>query len=129
MDMEVSPELRQECYARSAAALPQARLFFACRNAYDFWCELEGARKGMPQFWKGEAVSNGFRVRYAAKSNGSTEAREADLVFMDERPFAVLEWAAAGAAMVTIELDPAKLRAADATGRVYEYSELLTDPR
>ena len=52
-----------------------------------------------------------------------------DLVFVDERPFAVLEWAAAGAAMVTIELDPAKLHAADAGGQVYEYSEVLTDPR
>ena len=82
----------------------------------------------MPQFWKGEAV-NGFRVRYAAKSNGSTEAREADLVFVHERPYAVLEWAAAGAAMVTIELDPAKLRTADASGCVYEYSEVLIDPR
>ena len=82
----------------------------------------------MPQLWKG-AAANGFRVRYAVKSNGSTEARETDLVFVDERPFAVLEWAAAGAAMVTIELDPAKLRAADAGGLVYEYSEVLTDPR
>ena len=82
----------------------------------------------MPQFWKGEAV-NGFRVRYAAKSNGSTHPREADLVFVDERPFVVLEWADAGAAMVTIELDPAKLRAADATGCLYDYSEVLTDPR
>jgi hypothetical protein len=107
--------------------MPQAGLFFACRNAYDF-CAGEGARQGMPQFWKGEAV-NGFRVRCAVKTNGSAEAREADLVFVDERPFAVLEWAAAGAAMVTIELDPAKLRAADASGLVYEYSEVLTDPR
>ena len=82
----------------------------------------------MPQFWKGESV-NGFRVRYAVKSNGSTQACETDLVFVDERPFAVLEWAAAGAAMVTIELDPAKLHAADAGGQVYEYSEVLTDPR
>jgi hypothetical protein len=81
----------------------------------------------MPQFWKGEA-RNGFRVRYAAKSNGSTQPREADLVFVDERPFAVLEWAAAGAAMVTIELDPAKLHPAESVG-VYEYSEVLTDPR
>jgi len=32
--------LRQECYARIAAALPQPRLFFACRNAYDFCREL-----------------------------------------------------------------------------------------
>jgi hypothetical protein len=82
----------------------------------------------MPQFWKGEG-RNGFRVRYAVKSNGSTEAREADLVFVDDRPFAVLEWASAGAAMVTIELDPAKLRAADPGGSVYDYSEVLTDPR
>jgi hypothetical protein len=82
----------------------------------------------MPQFWKGEAA-NGFRVRYSVKSNGSTEAREADLVFVDERPFAVLEWAAAGAAMLTIELDPTKLRVVDASGSVYDYSEVLTDPR
>jgi hypothetical protein len=82
----------------------------------------------MPQFWKGAAV-NGFRVRCAVKNNGSAQAREADLVFVDDRPFAVLEWAAAGAAMVTIELDPAKLLLADPTGHVFEYSEVLTDPR
>jgi hypothetical protein len=82
----------------------------------------------MPQFWKGEA-RNGFRVRYAAKSNGGSEPREADLVFINERPFVVLEWSEVGAATVTIELDPTKLRAADPSGRVYEYSELLTDPR
>lgn len=92
------------------------------------FARAKGAREGMPQFWKGEAA-NGFRVRYAVKSDGSTQTREADLVFVDERPFAVLEWAAAGAAMLSIELDPAKLRAADATGSVYDYSEVLTDPR
>jgi hypothetical protein len=31
--------------------------------------------------------------------------------------------------MVTIELDPAKLRAADAGGHLYEYSEPVIDPR
>jgi hypothetical protein len=82
----------------------------------------------MPQFWKGEA-RNGFRVRYAVKSNGSSEARESDLVFVNERPFVVLEWAGSGAAMVTIELDPAQLRATDQGGSVYEYSGILTDPR
>jgi hypothetical protein len=75
----------------------------------------------MPQFWKGDG-RNGFRVRYAGE-------READLVFINERPFAVLEWAQTGAAMVTIELDPAKLRAADAGGHLYEYSEPVIDPR
>ena len=79
----------------------------------------------MPQFWKGEG-RNGFRVRYGASDNG---ARECDLVFLDERAFAVLEWSAAGAATVTVELDPTKLRAADPSGRIYEYSETLTDPR
>lgn len=73
----------------------------------------------MPQFWKGEA-GNGFRVRCA-------DARESDLVFIDQRAFAVLEWAETGAAMVTIELDPAKLRPADSG--VYEYPEILIDPR
>jgi hypothetical protein len=82
----------------------------------------------VPQFWKGEA-GNGFRVRYAAKSNGGSEPRESDLVFVNERPFMVLEWSEVGAATVTIELDPAKLRAADPSGRVYDYSELITDPR
>jgi hypothetical protein len=62
------------------------------------------------------------------KNNGSS-AREADLVFINERPFAVLEWALTGAAMVTIELDPAKLRAADPGGSVYEYADLIIDPR
>ena len=74
----------------------------------------------MPQFWKGEGP-NGFRVRY---SGGG----EADLVFVNERPFAVLEWADTGAAMVTVELDPAKLRPAAAAG-TYEYAETLRDPR
>lgn len=82
----------------------------------------------MPQFWKGEG-RNGFRVRYPVRSNGSSEAREADLVFINERPFAVLEWAQTGAAMVTIELDPTKLRAADPGGSVYEYADTLVDPR
>lgn len=82
----------------------------------------------MPQFWKGEG-RNGFRVRYAARSNGGSEPRESDLVFLDERPFAVLEWSEAGAATVTVELDPAKLRAADPSGRVYDYADLLNDPR
>ena len=82
----------------------------------------------MPQFWKGEG-RNGFRVRYAVRSNGSSEAREADLVFINERPFAVLEWAQTGAAMVSIELDPAKLRAADPGGSVYDYADLVVDPR
>jgi hypothetical protein len=82
----------------------------------------------MPQFWKGEA-RNGFRVRYAAKSDGGSEPRESDLVFVNERPFVVLEWSEVGAATVTIELDATKLRAADASGRIYDYSELLIDPR
>jgi hypothetical protein len=68
-------------------------------------------------------------VRYAVRSNGSSEAREADLVFINERPFAVLVWAQTGAAMVSIELDPAKLRAADPGGSVYEYTDLIVDPR
>jgi hypothetical protein len=42
--------------------------------------------------------------------------------------FAVLEWAETGAAMVTVELDPAKLRPAAAPG-TYDYSEALKDPR
>jgi hypothetical protein len=75
----------------------------------------------MPQFWKGEA-GNGFRVRCA-------DAREADLVFINERPFAVLEWAQTGAAMVTVELDPLKLKPADPSGRIYEYLDFLKDPR
>jgi hypothetical protein len=79
----------------------------------------------MPQFWKGEG-GNGFRVRYSPPGNGS-EAREADLVFVDERPFAVLEWSDAGAAMVSVELDPAKLHAADPG--VYEYAAPVVDPR
>src|SRR5688572_11441209 len=54
--------------------------------------------EGMPQLWKGE-TGNGFRVRCSS-------GREADLVFVNERAFAVLEWADAGAAMVTVELDP-----------------------
>jgi hypothetical protein len=80
-----------------------------------------GSPLKMPQFWKGE-YSNGFRVRCA-------DAREADLVFVDERPFAVLEWAETGAAMVTIELDPAKLRASGTGGDVYIYLGALKDPR
>lgn len=79
----------------------------------------------MPQFWKGEA-RNGFRVRYAAHDK---QARESDLVFLDERPFAVLEWSAAGAATVMVELQKEKLRAADSSGRVFEYLEAVTDPR
>ena len=75
----------------------------------------------MPQFWKGEG-GNGIRVRYA-------DAREADLVFINERPFAVLEWAQTGVAMVTVELDPLKLKPADPSGRVYEYLDFLKDPR
>lgn len=82
----------------------------------------------MPQFWKGEA-GNGFRVRYSVRSNGSTEPRESDLVFVNERPFIVLEWSEVGAATVTVELDAAKLRAADPSGRVFLYSEPVTDPR
>jgi hypothetical protein len=82
----------------------------------------------MPQFWKGEN-RNGFRVRYAVKSNGGSLPRESDLVFVNERPFVVLEWSEIGAATVTIELDPTKLRVGDASGSVYDYSELLIDPR
>ena len=82
----------------------------------------------MPQFWKGEG-RNGFRVRYAVQDNGASDSREADLVFVNERPFAVLEWAQTGAAMVTIELDPAKLHASDPGGQTYDYTELITDPR
>jgi hypothetical protein len=74
----------------------------------------------MPQLWKGEA-GNGFRVRYSGE-------READLVFINERAFAVLEWAETGAAMVTVELDPAKLRPALAPG-TFDYLEVLKDPR
>jgi len=59
---------------------------------------FEGTRAAMPQFWKGEG-GNGFRVRYSVRSDRSTEPRESDLVFVDERPFAVLEWSEAGAAM------------------------------
>jgi hypothetical protein len=89
----------------------------------------DGCRgREMPQFWKGEG-GNGFRVRYAVRSNGAGGSREADLVFINERPFAVLEWAQTGAAMVTIELDPTKLRAADPGGQIYDYSELVIDPR
>ena len=79
----------------------------------------------MPQFWKGEG-RNGFRVRYAATDR---EARESDLVFLDERPFAVLEWSAAGAATVMVELQKEKLRLADPSGRLFEYLDLVTDPR
>jgi len=50
-------------------------------------------------------------------------------VFVDERPFAVLEWSDAGAAMVSVELKPEKLRSADPSGRVYDYSDLVVDPR
>ena len=79
----------------------------------------------MPQFWKGEP-GNGFRVRYAAKDH---QARESDLVFLDERPFAVLEWSTAGAATVMVELQADKLRAADSSGRLFDYLELVVDPR
>ena len=82
----------------------------------------------MPQFWKGES-GNGFRVRYAVKSNGGSQPRESDLVFVNERPFVVLEWSEVGAATVTIELDATKLRTADPSGRVFDYSGLLIDPR
>jgi hypothetical protein len=88
----------------------------------------ETGPRNMPQFWKAES-SNSFRVRYAVKSNGGSLPRESDLVFVNERPFVVLEWSEIGAATVTIELDPAKLRVGDAIGRVYDYSELLIDPR
>jgi hypothetical protein len=82
----------------------------------------------MPQFWRGQG-KHGFRVRYGVRADGAREQREADLVFINERPFAVLEWAQTGAAMVTVELDPAKLSAADPAGSVFEYSENLVDPR
>ena len=77
----------------------------------------------MPQFWK--AAQNGFRVRFA----GEKGAGESDLVFLDEKPFAVLEWSEAGAATVTVELDPAKLKPADPSGRIFDYAEGLRDPR
>jgi hypothetical protein len=76
----------------------------------------------MPQFWRGDG-SNSFRVRYAVKSDGGVQPRESDLVFVNETPFVVLERSEVGAATVTIELDGAKLRAADPSGRLYEYSE------
>jgi len=79
----------------------------------------------VPQFWKGEA-RNGFRVRYAAQDR---QARESDLVFLDERAFAVLEWSAAGAATVMVELQKEKLRSADPSGRMFEYLDLVADPR
>jgi hypothetical protein len=82
----------------------------------------------MPQFWKRE-TGNGFRVRYAVRSTGGAQPRESDLVFVNERPFVVLEWSEIGAATVTIELDATKLRAGDPSGRVYDYSEPLIDPR
>jgi hypothetical protein len=82
----------------------------------------------MPQFWKGKG-SNGFRVRYAVRNSGGAQPRESDLVFVNETPFVVLEWSEIGAATVTIELDGTKLRAADASGRLYDYSEPLIDPR
>jgi hypothetical protein len=86
------------------------------------------APRNMPQFWKGEN-RNGFRVRYAVKDNGGSQPRESDLVFVDERPFVVLEWSEVGAATVTIELDAMKLRPAEPSGRVFDYSEPLIDPR
>ena len=82
----------------------------------------------MPQFWKGEA-RNVLRVRYRVRVNGSIEPRESDLVFVESRPFAVLEWSESGAAMVSIELDAAKLHAADPGGRMFDYAELVSDPR
>jgi hypothetical protein len=54
---------------------------------------------------------------------------ESDLVFVNERPFAVHEWAETGAAMVTVELDPRKLRAADNGGALYDYAGPVVDPR
>ena len=74
----------------------------------------------MPQFWKGEN-RNGFRVRYAVKDNGGAQPRESDLVFVDERPFVVLEWSEVGAATVTVPAEP--------SGRLFDYSEPLIDPR
>jgi hypothetical protein len=79
----------------------------------------------MPQFWKGDGGKS-FRVRYAARGEGFEES---DLVFVNERPFAVLEWADTGAAMVSVELDPTKLSPADPAGSLYSYAGAVIDPR
>jgi hypothetical protein len=102
----------------------RAGVYSQTREAYDFAQRVRGA-SFMPQFWKGDAGKT-FRVRYAASDNGFEES---DLVFVNERPFAVLEWADTGAAMVSVELDAQKLRVADAGGSLYHYAGPVIDPR
>ena len=71
-----------------------------------------------------------YRVFHPTNTEGTTWLRESDLVFVEERPYAVFRWSQGSEGEVPevyIELKPALL-AHDGNARHYRYDGELPDP-
>jgi len=74
----------------------------------------------------------GLRVVHLHRIMGKTSPRESDLMFVDGRPQALLEWINLGGVrtpLYSCQLEAARLRPADGLKGTYVYDGVTVDPR
>ncbi|MBV8031247.1 MAG: hypothetical protein JO035_07035 [Betaproteobacteria bacterium] len=78
-----------------------------------------------------QSLKHEYRVFHPINSHGTTWLRESDLVFVQDRPYAILSWShdARGDHPNTwCELNPVMLKHERTDGPVYRYEGELQDP-
>jgi hypothetical protein len=79
-----------------------------------------------------QGVRSGLRVRHRHRTGSAVSERVSELVHVDGRPVALLDWINLGGIRTPLyvcALDPGKLRPDPASHKVFHYDGITTDPR
>ena len=75
---------------------------------------------------------NGLKIIHHHQVRGRISRRESDLIYLNGRPYALLEWINLGGVrtpLYTCELDSSKLKPAEGAKGTYYYDAVTVDPR
>lgn len=79
-----------------------------------------------------QGARSGLRVRHRHRTGTAVSERLSELVYVDGRPVALLDWINLGGIRTPLyicDLDPKKLRRDRSAQRVFHYDDVTTDPR
>jgi hypothetical protein len=79
-----------------------------------------------------QGARSGLLVRHRHRTGSAVSERISELVYVDGRPVALLDWINLGGIRTPLyicDLDPKKLRPDRSGQRVFHYDDITTDPR